>query len=121
MGAVYMTPNRDGFYAGAISVVFSTDGVSWRAITNAYDVNFSSVNGSCPIASDGDRLFVGTVGPKYFSAPLTAGAPSGPFTALAAALPANVKGGGSTLDYDAHYRILYSSNMGSGFWRLPAP
>jgi hypothetical protein len=112
MGSVYIAPDGVFYSSGQRS----TDGEHWTAIPNC--PSLYSVNGSTPLVQAGSTMILssGLISPNGYSAPVNADGGLGPFTTIP--FPAGTAWGGSGLDYDATYQIVYSYNLTSGLWRL---
>jgi hypothetical protein len=107
---------KDGVYylAAANGVLRSPDGISW-----------TTVDGTGPLAgglvSDGTTMYLSTFYGRegsdlhpYFSTAESDGIHWAPMTS-----PGMTEGG--TLGYDPAHRLLYSSNLHGGFWRVVLP
>jgi hypothetical protein len=102
---------------GAIYLAAS-DGISATANGKDWTLSFPSTLGG-GLVSDGTTMYYssyyspnwGTDLHPYFTAPVATGAPWTPM-----ASPGMTSGG--TLGYDSGHHLLYSSNLGAGFWRV---
>jgi hypothetical protein len=117
-GSVYVA--TDGtYYSGGGNVIWSADsGLTWTAVPNSPGP--PSVNGSTPMVDDGTTLYLGDGSAMYWTAPLAS--PGSAFASIAStpATPVNAstESPAAYVDYDASHHLLYSSNLGGGFWRF---
>jgi hypothetical protein len=122
-GDVYKASNGVYYIAGS-GISWSTDGISWHAMSGSPGA--AGVNGSDPMVDDGTNLYVGSTG-AFYQAPLGSGAltftmmpSSAPLTSFASTsstLSVNV----AQLGYEKSHKILYTQDMGGGFWRVVVP
>jgi hypothetical protein len=118
-GAVLTAPDGSYYSVGGSGLLHSSDGHSWTVLANS--PHGFSVNGSNPLATDGTTFYTsdgayGGTEPKagwYSSALLTDLSQWKPaFNAVP------MIAGSNHLVYDADHRLLYSSNLTAGFWRV---
>jgi hypothetical protein len=120
--AVYIAPDGTFFSAGGQGVLRSSDGVSWTRFDSS--PQGASVNGSCPITSDGKSLFAsgGSYGGTEPSTGWYASAPLGNLTNWTPAFNyVPMVAGAENLAYDPAHHLLYSSNLTAGLWRVVVP
>jgi hypothetical protein len=115
-GSVYVAPDHTYYASGNSSIIHSVNGRDWTAISEP-KIGLGSFNGSTPFVQGGTRLYAAIVSfsppARYYVSDVS---PVN-FTELAADTSA-IPNGGATLDFDARYGVLYSSNMVGGLWRL---
>ncbi len=115
-GTVYVAPDHTYYSSGNDRILHSVNGHDWTAVSEP-GIGLGSFNGSTPIVEGGTRLFVAILSfsppARYYVSDVSPVS----FTELSADASA-MPNGGSTLDFDSRYGILYSSNLVGGFWRL---
>jgi hypothetical protein len=114
-------PLKDGSFiaAGGQDMLQSADGINWSTLANSH--GGASVNGSNPVTTDGTSIYMsqGAYGGEepstgwYWKAPIKSPTQWTPaFTA------ATMSRGGSNLVYDADHKLLFSSNLTAGVFRV---
>ncbi len=105
------------FYVAAVEGVFrSSDGIDWSLVPDTGPL-------AGGLVGDGETMYLsnnfywdwGTNLNPYLFAPEATGAP---WTPLAGSPPLTA---GGSLAIDTAHRVLYSSNLGAGFWRVTLP
>jgi hypothetical protein len=119
-GALLIAPDGTFYSAGGEGMLHSADqGKSWMKVQSS--PSGGSLNGSNPLATDGTTLFAAS-GAYGGTEPATGWYSSAPLTDLSKWAPAfnrvSMIAGGGNLAYDADHKVLYSSNLTGGFWRV---
>jgi hypothetical protein len=113
-GCIYTATDGTLYTGNGFGMMSSKDGVTWTTMSGS--PAFGGPNGGCPIADDGETIWVGSWGLAddrgTFSAPL-----KNPTTWTNMNSPKVVTGAG-WLDYDADHHVLYKANSTGGFWRV---
>jgi hypothetical protein len=113
---MYRAQNGTFYLAAADGISRSDDGITWSLVANTGPL-------AGGIVSDGTTMYMsnsfywnwGSGLHPYFTAPENVGEP---WTQMPGSPPLTA---GGSLGLDLPHRILYSSNLGAGFWRVVLP
>ena len=121
-GDVFTASDGTYYVGGSDGMLHSQDGISWAPIAGT--MQGSTVNGQRIIASDGVHLYTSAGqygGQEPTSGWYTTALVSAPNTWTPAFDAVTMDHGGSTLAYDPDHKILYSTNLTAGVWRVVLP